>query len=375
MEHINFDRSDTKAIKGAAVLLMLFHHLTGFPYRFPVGFGGFSSVIPAGYLEAFGTAAKICVPMFFFLGGYGLYCKWKSGSLSITKSILSLYRSYWKVFFVFVPVALVFFRRSGENISPLCAIYDISDPTVLITTLISDFTAFTSTLNGEWWFLRSYICILPLGWLFCRATRRSPGFWADLMLVLAIELLTQEIVPAVAGLERFSGLSSNLLYSCFLALPQDAVSFFLGIVFARADGLCKLKAMVKSLPCSALVSCVGIGVLFWSRSFLQNFPGELFYCPLLTVLLSVVLDQIRLLKKGFLFLGGHSTNIWLIHSFYCYYFLEVTKIVYGTKNLWIDLAVLLALSVISSLLLEQFYAGLGRLAKTVRRGAAYTKTR
>ena len=78
MEHINFDRSDTKAIKGAAVLLMLFHHLTGFPYRFPVGFGGFSTLIPAGYLEAFGTAAKICVPMFFFLGGYGLYCKWKS---------------------------------------------------------------------------------------------------------------------------------------------------------------------------------------------------------------------------------------------------------------------------------------------------------
>lgn len=30
-----FDRSDTKAVKGVAVVLMLFHHLAGFPSGFP----------------------------------------------------------------------------------------------------------------------------------------------------------------------------------------------------------------------------------------------------------------------------------------------------------------------------------------------------
>ena len=39
-----FDRSDTKAVKGVAVVLMLFHHLAGFPERFPVGFAGFRSI-------------------------------------------------------------------------------------------------------------------------------------------------------------------------------------------------------------------------------------------------------------------------------------------------------------------------------------------
>lgn len=41
-----FERDDTKAVKGIAVLLMLFHHLAGFPDRFPVGFDGFSSILP-----------------------------------------------------------------------------------------------------------------------------------------------------------------------------------------------------------------------------------------------------------------------------------------------------------------------------------------
>ena len=36
-----FERKDTKAIKGLAIILMLFHHICGFPERFPVGFEGF----------------------------------------------------------------------------------------------------------------------------------------------------------------------------------------------------------------------------------------------------------------------------------------------------------------------------------------------
>ena len=38
-----FDKNDTKAIKGIAIIMMLFHHLAGFPERFPVGFEEFIS--------------------------------------------------------------------------------------------------------------------------------------------------------------------------------------------------------------------------------------------------------------------------------------------------------------------------------------------
>ena len=39
-----FSREDTKAIKGIAVVLMLFHHLVAFPERFPAGFEGFQTL-------------------------------------------------------------------------------------------------------------------------------------------------------------------------------------------------------------------------------------------------------------------------------------------------------------------------------------------
>ena len=92
-----FDRSDTKAVKGVAVVLMLFHHLVGFPERFPVGFAGFRSIwqvlVDSGYLEQLAYAAKFCVAIFFFLGGYGLYIRLSKGTFSVKKAIFDLYLS------------------------------------------------------------------------------------------------------------------------------------------------------------------------------------------------------------------------------------------------------------------------------------------
>ena len=65
---------DTKIMKGIAIICMLMHHLWFFPTR--IAGGPLESLftifnMPATtYLGLFG---KICVPMFFFFGGYGVY--------------------------------------------------------------------------------------------------------------------------------------------------------------------------------------------------------------------------------------------------------------------------------------------------------------
>ena len=51
-----FDRSDTKAVKGVAVVLMLWHHLAGFSKRFPVGFAGFRAILLNAFYTALGRA-------------------------------------------------------------------------------------------------------------------------------------------------------------------------------------------------------------------------------------------------------------------------------------------------------------------------------
>ena len=82
-----FTRDDTKAVKGVAVLLMLLHHLAAFPERYPVDFAGFTSLIPGfvenGYLNDLAMDALVCVPLFFFLGGYGLYKRMQAGTFRL----------------------------------------------------------------------------------------------------------------------------------------------------------------------------------------------------------------------------------------------------------------------------------------------------
>lgn len=66
MERI-FTKENSLEVKGVAILLMLAFHLFGFPERIPV-----ISIewIGSPVIKAF----QICVPLFLFLGGYGLEC-------------------------------------------------------------------------------------------------------------------------------------------------------------------------------------------------------------------------------------------------------------------------------------------------------------
>ena len=101
-------REDTKWIKGIAIILMLMHHLWAFPERIAGGelkylftFFGESSI---AYFGAFG---KICVSLFFFIGGYGTYLSYAGKEFDIVGKLKKLYISYWKVFVVFIPLAFL----------------------------------------------------------------------------------------------------------------------------------------------------------------------------------------------------------------------------------------------------------------------------
>ena len=99
----SFSRTDTKIIKGVAIILMLMHHLWAFPDRIAGGalntvfniFGESSAVF-------FGLFGKICVSLFFFLGGYGVYMQSKKSEFTILSNIKKLCLAYWKVFIVFI---------------------------------------------------------------------------------------------------------------------------------------------------------------------------------------------------------------------------------------------------------------------------------
>ena len=71
---VEFTRKDTRIIKGAAICLMLWHHLFAFPER--VTEGVFRSLLyfnDTNLSVCIGAFGRICVAVFTFLSGYGWY--------------------------------------------------------------------------------------------------------------------------------------------------------------------------------------------------------------------------------------------------------------------------------------------------------------
>ena len=367
-----FTREDTKAVKGVAVTLMLLHHLAGFMERFPVGFEKFSSphwkgFVDDGYLGALAMSCKICVSLFFFLGGYGMYKQYEKGKYSVSRTIVALYKSYWKVFCIFIPVALIFFRRDSEDISWLCRRFVFESPRECLTSIIENFFGFSNTFNGEWWFFASYLCAIPLGYIFARLLRKSNSFTVDMFWVIVVDILIRNIFPGLARIEAFSGLNNNFYYARFFEIVHYSSTFFAGIVFAKYDKIVKIKSVFENMRFRWLVGFAGCFLVLYTRWFIEGDTIDIVHSAVFTISASVMFDGFKVFKKVFAYLGKHSTNIWLTHSFYCYYFYEATKIVYKTKNVWVDLLILIAMSLVTSIIIEFFYKLLSKALPIMRK--------
>ncbi|WP_270595131.1 hypothetical protein, partial [Faecalibacillus faecis] len=66
-------------------------------------------------------------------------------------------------------------------------------------------------------------------------------------------------------------------------------------------------------------------------------------------------------SKILFFIGKNSTNMWLTHTFYCYYFYPFVKIVYGSRNALVAFITLVILSLITSILIDIFWKYISKL--------------
>lgn len=85
---------------------MLAPHLFAFPEKIPFGyeFKTVFSINGVSIPTCIGIFGQICVSGFMFLGSYGLYKQVDKKKKLVINKIVNLYKSYWKVFFIFVPI-------------------------------------------------------------------------------------------------------------------------------------------------------------------------------------------------------------------------------------------------------------------------------
>ena len=323
-------KNDTRIIKGAAVILMLMHHMWAFQER--IADGGLKGIIPLGdtYFFVFiGHFGKICVPLFFFLGGYGLAKRYAGTKFDTLGRLKKLYISYWKVFVIFIPIAFIFFGNQGVYAvdASFCGRYNVFS----VWELVLNFFAIFDTYNYEWWFLRCYVLmILCFPLIRYAACKCSPA--AKFLIILIITVLFGKVFPDIWYAFLGEARQGNLIYDSFFCMGEPFYAcFVMGVFCAGNDLLDRISAFLDragKLRAAAEILLIP-AVLLLRQIFLRNY-FDVLYAPLLCVLIPDLARRFPVLGKIFDAFGKESTNIWFIHSFFCYYFYGIVKIVVAT---------------------------------------------
>ena len=353
-----FTKEDTKLVKGIAILLMLAHHLWLFPDRL-VSDLPLTSLTSAGLKIAadLGAFGKICVSIFMFAGGYGTYLLYEKKQLNWVEKIKKLYVSYWKVFFIFVPLGFLFFHGQSDYCqnTAICHVYDHFELPVFLANL----AGVQSGYNGEWWFFGSYVIALATFPVILKMIKNN-GIGVNLWIVCIYQILITFVFPRLGGGEgipAFSGLNESWLYrTLFTQTAPWAACFWCGAAFAKDHVLETLRERLDAAglcnPAAALAAVIGT---FYLRTYVVSQELDFLYVPVLCIYGTYLLNRTCWLKKCVLGLGKQSTNMWLAHTFFLYYFYEMARLVLYVQNAYLVFVVFVAVSYVAACGVDGFY--------------------
>lgn len=352
-------KEDSLALKGLAVCLMVYSHC----YRVTDKFAQYDVVfrgITQDQAIAFAQYCKICVALFAFVSGYGLmygYSRILRKESSQTPSkwtlqhLISTMSGYWFI----VPIAYVLygifrgfsFSRWGATYSE--RILKIAFEFFGLSELLG-----TKSINGSWWYISAaiaYIILVP----FLAAIIEKFGGFACMALIF--------IFPRCLGIEYQGG---NSVYAFLMTMT-------LGMVCCKYDVFTKFREfrLIKDrrtaqvLRCVVLMGLVIFGYLTYplvSHKLLWEYNFVL--TPFIVILFCVeFLFKIPVVSGVLTFLGKHSMNIWLIHTFVRDW---IGEVVFAVREFWLVPIFMIVISLIAGFILDYLkkVTGYNRLVQT-----------
>ena len=351
---MKFTKEHTMQVKGIAIIILLFHHCflntqrwATVPYEklattkgwgyYPISFAPFSSHT-IQYLASF---SKICVAMFVFMTGYGMWVSYESQKKKTTmsnyikKRMVTLMTGFLIIFVVTEILAIPtgrFIEVYGHDFRSV--VYMIIDALGLAKLLGTPLFCLT------WWYMSLAIVLIMI----------FPFVHSIMEKYQWIVVVASIIVPRACGFGQSTDLFRYLL------------AYTLGMYFAQHDLLARIKEKfmeqnVVGKLLSLIVSLIGLAVIIKCRQnawigwkYLDFWDG--FAAMYVIVLSYIYILNGKWIVKGLGFLGKHSMNIFLIHSFYRDVFFH--KFTYSFYYAWLDYIVLMAISLVTSIVLEWF---------------------
>ena len=351
---MKFTKEHTMQMKGIAIIILLFHHCflnaqrwATVPYEklattkgwgyYPISFAPFSSHT-IQYLASF---SKICVAMFVFMTGYGMWVSYESQKKKTTmsnyikKRMVTLMTGFLIIFVVTEVLAIPtgrFIEVYGHDFRSV--VYMIIDALGLAKLLGTPLFCLT------WWYMSLAIVLIMI----------FPFVHSIMEKYQWVVVVASIIVPRACGFGQSTDLFRYLL------------AYTLGMYFAQHDLLARIKEKfmeqnVEGKLLSLIVSLIGLAVIIKCRQnawigwkYLDFWDG---FAAMYVIIISYIyILNGKWLVKGLGFLGKHSMNIFLIHSFYRDVFFH--EFTYSFYYAWLDYIVLMAISLVTSIVLEWF---------------------
>lgn len=351
---MRFTKEHTMQMKGIAIIILLFHHCflnaqrwATVPYEklattkgwgyYPISFAPFSSHT-IQYLASF---SKICVAMFVFMTGYGMWVSYESQKKKTTmsnyikKRMVTLMTGFLIIFVVTEILAIPtgrFIEVYGHDFRSV--VYMIIDALGLAKLLGTPLFCLT------WWYMSLAIVLIMI----------FPFVHSIMEKYQWVVVVASIIVPRACGFGQSTDLFRYLL------------AYTLGMYFAQHDLLARIKEKfmkqnVAGKLLSLIVSLIGLAVIIKCRQnawigwkYLDFWDG--FAAMYMIVISYIYILNGKWIVKGLGFLGKHSMNIFLIHSFYRDVFFH--EFTYSFYYAWLDYIVLMAISLVTSIVLEWF---------------------
>ena len=349
---MRFLKGHTLQIKGIAIIVMLFHHCflnedrwATVPYEqlnrvkdygyYPISFAPFSADM-IKYLASF---SKICVAMFVFMTGCGMYVSYKQRSKkqSMNQYVLNRFItliSGFLIIFILIEIISIPTGRYQQvyGLGIRSIIYFLLDGFGLGKLLGTPLFCLT------WWYMSLAIVLIILFPFMYQLIEKYQG------IILAASIL----IPRALGFTQ-----TDLIRYLF--------AYTLGLYFAKNNLLAKIKEyffrqtkgkkiLLSILSVAAfliIIKCRQNAWIGWK--FLDFWDG--FAAMYVIAFCFVYVLNFKILNKSLEFLGKHSMNIFLIHSFYRDVFFH--KFIYSFYYAWLDYAILMGISLLTSILLEK----------------------
>jgi hypothetical protein len=342
---VEFTKKDMGMLKGVAILFMLLLHLFG---RKEVNglYETFPMVGDVPFVYYIGLFGDACVPIYLFASGYGLFLSHQKIKGSVKKNIknriIKFLLNYWIILLLFIPIGFLVgeTERYPGN----------------FTEFFLNFSVLSSSYNGAWWFVQTYIILLLCApWLF-KLVKIYNSF---------ILLLFSGSFYFIAYIQRVK-MPIDFGDNTYLIMLVDAIvlvgtsqfSFIVGAMFAKRRIYSKIHFEFYKLKFKNSICSLGILILVLLHSFYES----MIIAPLTAfgfICFFTLMNKSEVFQRILGFLGEHSTNIWLTHMFF--YMTIFPGLTFAPKYPTLIFIWLLILCIASSYIINAIYKPILRI--------------